>query len=66
MNLDYGESSDHVDQPEEDEQDEQQNDQSGPQEVGKADPMCFPSAICGGPREVERHTHPSLLQTNCA
>ena len=51
MDLDYGESSDEsdqMDQPEKDEQDEQQNDQSGPQEVGKADMVSFLSAICGG------------------
>ena len=61
MEIDYGKSpdqsdqSDQVDQPEKDEQDEQQNDQSGPREVGKADMVSFPSAICGGLRDIERH-----------
>lgn len=48
MDIDYGKSPDQsnqVDQPEEDEQNEEQNDQSGPQEVGRADTVSLPSAI---------------------
>ena len=64
MEIDYGVSphqSDQVDQPKKDVQNEQENDQSGPQEVGKADMVSFPSAICGGLREVECDVYPSFL-----
>ena len=69
MEIDYGKSPDQSDQeyqPEKGKQDEQQNEQSRPREVGKVDMVPFPSAICGGLGDVERHAHPSFPKIYCA